>query len=150
MTCAMLVHATAVAIGGKAVLLRGPPGAGKSDLALRLIDAGAALIADDQAELRRSGNHIFVRAPALIAGLIEIRGLGILRLKIVEEAPLAMCADLLPSTEIERLPERRFEVVLGIAIPLIAVSAFEASAAAKLRFTLRAVSADPLVAILQS
>jgi len=150
MSCAMLVHATAVAIGGKAVLLRGPPGAGKSDLALRLIDAGAALVADDQAELRRSGNHILVRAPAAIAGLIEIRGLGILRLEIVEEAPLAMCVDLMPSTEIERLPERRFEALLEIAIPLIAVSAFEASAAAKLRLALRAVSADPLVAILQS
>lgn len=139
MTCAMLVHATAVAIDGKAVLLRGPPGAGKSDLALRLIDAGAALIADDQAELRRSGNHIFVRAPAAIAGLIEIRGVGILHLGVVEEAPLAMCVDLLPSTEIERLPERRFEAVLGIPIPLVAVWAFEASAAAKLRVALRAI-----------
>jgi len=149
MTCVMLVHVTAVVIDGKAVLLRGPPGAGKSDLALRLIDGGAALIADDQAELRRSGSHIFVTAPASIAGLIEIRGVGILRLEVVEEAALAMCVDLLPSTEIERLPERRFEAVLGAAIPLIAVSAFEASAAAKVRLALRAVSVDPLAAILQ-
>ena len=148
MTGMMLVHATAVAIDGKAILLRGPPGAGKSDLALRLIDGGADLVADDKAELRQAGNHIRVRAPAAIAGLIEIRGIGVLRLQALEEAPLAMCVDLLPSVEIERLPERRFEEMLGIAVPLIAVSAFEASAAAKLRLALRAFSADALPAIL--
>jgi serine kinase of HPr protein (carbohydrate metabolism regulator) len=145
----MLVHATAVAIDGKAILLRGPPGAGKSDLALRLIDDGADLVADDQAELWRAGNHLCVRAPAAIAGLIEIRGIGILRLQAREEAPLAMCVDLLASAKIERFPERRFEEVLGIAVPLIAVSAFEASATAKLRFALRASSPDPLPAIIQ-
>jgi HPr kinase/phosphorylase len=144
MNATMLVHATAVAIGGRAILLRGAPGAGKSDLALRLIDCGAQLIADDQAELRREKNRIRVRAPAEIAGLIEIRGIGILRLQARVEAPLAMCVDLLPSAEIERLPERRFEEMLGIAVPLIAISAFEASAAAKLRIALRALSADPM------
>jgi HPr kinase/phosphorylase len=148
MTDTMLVHATAVAIDGRAILLRGPPGAGKSDLALRLIDGGATLVADDQAELQQAGNQVCVRAPAAIAGLIEVRGIGILRLQALEEAPLAMCVDLLPSAEIERLPERRFEQVLGIAVPLIAVSAFEASAAAKLRLALRAFSANPSPAIL--
>ena len=147
MTDVMRVHATAVAIDGKAILLRGPPGAGKSDLALRLIDDGANLVADDQTELRHAGNRLYVRAPIATAGLIEIRGIGILRLQALEEAPLAMCVDLLPSAEIERFPERRFEEVLGIAVPLIAVSAFDASAAAKLRFALRAFSPDPLPAI---
>jgi serine kinase of HPr protein (carbohydrate metabolism regulator) len=150
MTDAMLVHATAVAIDGKAILLRGPPGAGKSDLALRLIDGGADLIADDQAELRRAGKDVRVRAPAAIAGLIEIRGVGILRLPALEEAPLAMCVDLLPPAEIERLPQPRLEEVLGVEVPLIAVPAFEASAAAKLRIALSAFSADTLPAILKS
>jgi len=149
MTDVMLVHATAVAIDGKAILLRGPPGAGKSDLALRLIDGGADLVADDQVELWRAGNRLCVRAAAAIAGLIEIRGIGILRLQALEEAPLAMCVDLLRLAKIERFPERRFEEVLGIAVPLIAVSAFEASAAAKLRVALRAFSAAPLPAIMQ-
>ena len=149
MTDVMLVHASAVAIGGRAILLRGPSGAGKSDLALRLIDGGADLIADDQAELRQEGNQIRVRAPTAIAGLIEIRGIGILRLQALEEVPLAMCVDLLPSAEIQRLPEHRFEEVLGIAVPLIAVSAFEASAATKLRLALRAFSAGPLPTILR-
>jgi HPr kinase/phosphorylase len=148
MTNVILVHATAVAIDGRAILLRGPPGVGKSDLALRLMDCGANLVADDQAELRQAGNRICVRAPAEIAGLFEIRGIGILRLKPLEEAPLAMCVDLLPLSEIERLPRQRFEKILGITIPVIAVSAFEASAAAKLRIALRAFSTDPLPAIL--
>ena len=67
----LFVHATAVAIDGEAVLLRGPSGAGKSDLALRLIDGGGALVADDQTLLRRVGERVLVRAPPAIAGLIE-------------------------------------------------------------------------------
>src|SRR5580693_1856546 len=90
----LLAHATTVAIDGRGVLLRGPSGSGKSDLALRLIDAGARLVADDQSELSRHGETIIVRAPAAIAGLIEVRGVGILRVDTIAEAPLALVADL--------------------------------------------------------
>jgi len=145
----ILVHATAIAIDGRAVLLRGPSGAGKSDLALRLIDAGARLVADDQVELRRAGGRVLVRAPAALAGLVEVRGVGILRLEPLREAALAMCVDLVPSAEVERLPEIRCEDVLGLAVPSIAISPFEASAAAKLRFALRAFSADSVPAIIR-
>ena len=145
----ILVHATAIAIDGRAVLLRGPSGAGKSDLALRLIDAGARLVADDQVELRRAGGRVLVRAPAAIAGLVEVRGVGILGLEPLLEAALAMCVDLVPSAEVERLPEIRCENVLGLAVPSIAISPFEASAAAKLRFALRAFSADSVPAIIR-
>jgi len=141
-TAPILIHATAVAIDGRAVLLRGPSGAGKSDLALRLIDEGGRLIADDQAELRRSGERIVVRAPAAIAGLIEIRGVGISRVEALEEATLAMFADLVPAAEIERSPEPRCEEVLGLNIPSIALSPFEASVTAKLRVALRALAAN--------
>jgi serine kinase of HPr protein (carbohydrate metabolism regulator) len=133
-TATLLVHATAIAIDGDAILLRGPSGAGKSDLALRLIDGGARLVADDQALLRRADNQVFVRAPAEIAGLIEVRGVGILRVDLINEAPIALVADLVPSTQIERIPDNRFEKVLGLAIPLITLAPFEASAPAKLRF----------------
>jgi serine kinase of HPr protein (carbohydrate metabolism regulator) len=145
----ILVHATAIAIDGRAVLLRGPSGAGKSDLALRLIDSGARLVADDQAELRRTGERVMVRAPAAIAGLIEVRGVGILQVEPVAEAALAMCVDLVPSAEVERLPEIRSEDVLGLAVPSIALSPFEASAAAKLRFALGAFSAHSVPAIIR-
>jgi serine kinase of HPr protein (carbohydrate metabolism regulator) len=132
----VLVHATAVAVEGAAVLLRGPPGAGKSDLALRLIDAGAGLVADDQVELRRSGNAVLARAPAAIAGLIEVRGVGIIRMEPVGDAPLALLVDLVAPDAIERLPEGRSEDVLGLPIPAVALAPFEASAPAKLRLAL--------------
>jgi serine kinase of HPr protein (carbohydrate metabolism regulator) len=135
-----LVHATAVAIAGKALLLRGPPGAGKSDLALRLIDSGAALIADDQCALYRAGDRILVRAPAAIAGLIEVRGLGILRAPAEAEAPLALVVDLVRPELVERLPQARSETFLGLAVPLVALAPFEASAAAKLRLALCALA----------
>ncbi len=145
----ILVHATAIAIDGRAVLLRGPSGAGKSDIALRLIDAGARLVADDQVELRRAGGRVLVRAPAAIAGLMEVRGVGILQIDPLPEATLAMCVDLVPSAEVERFPEFRSEDVLGLTVPMIALSPFEASAAAKLRFALSAFSAYPMPAIIR-
>jgi HPr kinase/phosphorylase len=144
----LLVHATAVAIEKDAVLLRGPPGAGKSDLALRLIDGGARLVADDQVVLRRRGDRVWASAPGVIAGLIEIRGVGIVEIERVEAAPLALVVDLLPSGRIERMPEDRLESVLGLDIPLIGLSAFESSAAAKLRFVCRALAAGQLPAII--
>ena len=147
MTDTLLVHGTAVAIEGEAVLLRGSPGTGKSDLALRLIDGGARLLADDQAVLQRVNERILVRAPAPIAGLIEVRGVGILRVDPVDEAPLALIVDLVPSAAVERLPESRFEAVLGLAVPLIALAPFEASAAAKLRLARRALAVAPSPAI---
>jgi len=145
----VLVHASAIAIDGRAVLLRGPSGAGKSDLALRLIDGGARLVADDQVELRRAGERVLVTAPAAIAGLIEVRGVGIIRLQPVTEATLALLVDLVPLPEVDRFPATRCEDVLGLAVPSIALSPFEASAAAKLRFALRAFSADAVPAIIR-
>jgi HPr kinase/phosphorylase len=143
----ILVHATAIAIEGNAVLLRGRPGAGKSDLALRLIDDGARLVADDQAELRRVREHILVRAPASIVGLLEVRGIGIVRVGAVAEAPLALLVDLVAPAEVEHLPQTRFEDVLGLGIPVIALAAFEASAVAKVRLAAREFPVSPLPAI---
>lgn len=144
----LLLHATAVAIDGRAVLLRGASGSGKSDLALRLIDAGARLVADDQSELCREGDSIIVRAPATIAGLIEVRGIGIMRLEALAEAPVALIVDLVASEEIERLPARLSEAVLGLTLPLIRVTPFDASAAAKLRLALRAFTGPGLPAMI--
>jgi HPr kinase/phosphorylase len=143
-----LHHGTAVAIEGEGVLLRGPSGCGKSDLALRLIDAGAQLIADDQTALRRAGGRIIAAAPPAIAGRLEIRGIGIVGIGRVEEAPLLFIADLVTASEVERMPKARFETVLGVALPLLAVAPFEASAPAKLRFVRRALANGSLPAII--
>ena len=144
MTERLLIHATAVAIDGRAVLLRGASGSGKSDLGLRLIDAGGRLVADDQSELRRLGGMIVVRAPATIAGLIEVRGVGLFRVDALAEAPVALIADLVATETIERLPAPRSETILGVALPVIAVAPFEASAAAKLRLLLCAFTGTGL------
>jgi serine kinase of HPr protein (carbohydrate metabolism regulator) len=150
MTESCLVHATAVAIEGRAVLLRGPSGSGKSDLGLRLIDAGGRLVADDQSELVRIGSAVMVRPPAAIAGLIEVRGIGILRLEPLMEAPLALIADLVPAETIERLPTARLERVLGLDLPLIGLAPFEASAPAKLRLALRVYAQPGFPALLKT
>jgi len=133
-------HGTCVEIDGSGVLLRGPPGSGKSDLALRLIDGGARLVADDQTELTDEGGEIMARAPDAIAGRIEIRGLGIVSCPSVASAPLRLVADLVAPAAVERMPEERTCRYLGRAVPLIAVAPFEASAPAKLRFALRALA----------
>jgi len=144
----LLLHATAVAIDGEAILLRGPSGSGKSDLALRLIDAGARLIADDQTLLRRIGDRVLVSAPPAIAGLLEVRGVGIVKVETIDPAPLALIADLILSGDIERLPERRVETIFGLSVAVIDLAPFEASAPAKLRLLRRALAAGRLPAII--
>jgi HPr kinase/phosphorylase len=144
----ILVHGTAIAIAGEGILLRGPSGAGKSDLALRLIDGGARLVADDQVLLSRRGERVLARAPATIAGLVEIRGVGIVQVETIAEAPLALIADLVPADRVERLPQRRTEPLFGLDIPLIALDGFAASAAAKLRLLRRALAAGGLPTII--
>jgi HPr kinase/phosphorylase len=135
------VHGTSVAIGGDGVLLRGPSGSGKSDLALRLIDAGARLVSDDQTELRRDGDAVIMQAPQTIAGRIEVRGVGILRVPTVNRAPLSLVVDLVAPDRVERLPEPQFCEVLQRSIPLLALAPFEASTPAKIRHALAALEA---------
>jgi len=128
-----LVHGTTVAIAGKGVLIRGPSGSGKSDLALRLIDGGAELVADDQTALAVGAGHLVASAPDAIAGLIEVRGLGLVRLPHQPAAPLALVVELVTAERIERLPEEMRTAFLGVDVPTIQLCAFEASAAAKVR-----------------
>ncbi len=127
-----LVHGTCVAIDGAGVLLRGPPGSGKSDLALRLIDSGAVLVADDQVVLARADGEIRADAPDALRNRLEVRGIGIIGVR-TEPAPVALLVDLVPPEQVTRLPEREVELVEGIALPVLAMTPFEASAPAKLR-----------------
>ena len=129
------LHASCVAIGGRAVLIAGRSGAGKSDLALRLIDRGAALVSDDYTVVRREGGRLLASAPPTIAGRIEARGVGILTLPHVEDAPVCLFVDL--ERPVERLPEASVpQLVAGVGVPVIGIGALEASAPAKVRLAL--------------
>jgi HPr kinase/phosphorylase len=138
----ILVHGTCVAIHGRGVLLRGPSGGGKSDLALRLIDGGAVLVADDQTRLERDGETLLARPPATIAGLLEVRGLGLVRLAHLDGVPLDLVIDLVAPSEVERLPEANALELLGLAVRHLCLDPFEASAAAKVRLAMRASTRD--------
>jgi HPr kinase/phosphorylase len=130
------IHATCVSLGGIGILLRGPSGAGKSDLALRLLEAGALLVADDRVCLSRRGDAVVARAPGALAGLIEVRGVGIIGLtagRVAAEAPCGLVCDLAAGGEIERLPEPSRAEILGISLPRLVLDPFEAAAPVKLR-----------------
>lgn len=134
------IHGTAIAVGGEGILLRGPSGSGKSDLALRLIDSGARLVADDQTELRDIGGTVRLSAPANIAGQMEIRGLGIVTVPYQLSAPLVLVIDLAAHDKIERMPKPDRCRFFAYEIPLIALAPFEASAPAKVRAALAQLS----------
>lgn len=136
----MLVHATTLDIAGLGVLITGASGAGKSDLALRLIDEGALLVADDQTWIESDGHRLRATAPRQIAGLIEVRGVGI-RAAAVKYATVLRLAVALRQGAGERMPEPASWSFPdgGLSIPSIELEAFEPSATAKLRFALATV-----------
>jgi serine kinase of HPr protein (carbohydrate metabolism regulator) len=136
----MSVHGTCVAIGDVGILIRGAPGSGKSDLALRLLDAGARLVADDQVELTPSGGQVVATAPASISARMEVRGVGIVRVPTIPSVALGLVVDLVGPGAVPRLPERRSWDYGGVSIPLIQLAPFEASAAAKVRLAVHALS----------
>jgi len=132
------VHATAVAIGGAGVLIRGSSGQGKSDLALRLIDRGAILVSDDQVDIVRKGRDLLLSPPPPLAGKLEIRSLGIWEQEYLSEAPLKLIVDLKPHPE--RLPlDRQVMILLGIKVPTCTLNAMESSAAIKAEWALRLI-----------
>lgn len=132
------IHATTVALSGDAVLLRGAPGSGKSDLALRLMDDGWDLVSDDYTEIHEADGHLCARAPDHIMGMIEVRGLGIISVGCVPRAKVKAVFDLLPLSDIERLPDAATVSLLGFDLPLFQLHGLDASAPAKVRIALKA------------
>ncbi len=130
------LHVSSVAIDGRAVLIGGRSGAGKSDLALRLIDRGARLISDDYTFVRRVGNQALASAPERIAGKIELRGVGIVEMETVQDMPVALYVDL--SAEPVRLPEGNDRLAIaGIPIPSVALDGHHVSSPLKVEAALR-------------
>ncbi|RXV58821.1 serine kinase [Roseovarius sp. A46] len=114
----LTVHASCVAQAGRAVLIRGAAGSGKSGLALRLIALGAELVADDRTRVWRAGDQVMADAPDTIRGRIEARGIGLLRLPAAGPRPLALVVDL-DGSATERLPPLRETRIVGAALPLV-------------------------------
>jgi serine kinase of HPr protein (carbohydrate metabolism regulator) len=133
----MILHAGLIAlrVGGvwKGALIQGPSGVGKSDLAIRALEAGFRLAADDRTLLFVSGGALFGRAPGPLWGLIEARGMGILRGHALPFAPISLSVRCKTSPEaIERLPEPAAERFLGIEVPALDLWPLEFSAPAKI------------------
>ena len=129
------IHATSVALDGRAVLISGPSGSGKSDLALRLLDRGFKLVSDDQTLLRREGERLIASAPPAIAGKIEIRGIGIVEVETLADVPIALLVEL--TSDIQRMPDdSRERPILRVPLPLIGIDALAASAPSKVAVAL--------------
>lgn len=132
-----LLHASCVAIRGVAVLIFGASGSGKSDLALRLMDRGAVLVADDYTIVRREEDRLFASAPERIAGQIEVRGIGIVAADHVGDIMVSLIVDL--DAPVERLPDAEVRKIAGLDVPAIALAGFEASAPIKVALALARV-----------
>lgn len=129
------VHASTVAIDGRAVLITGSSGSGKSDLALRLLDRGFRLVSDDQTLVSRDGERLVADAPPNIAGKLEVRGIGIVEMDRVSEVPVALLVEL--TSDMERLPDdNRERVILGVKLPFVTIDAMTASAPSKVSLAL--------------
>jgi serine kinase of HPr protein (carbohydrate metabolism regulator) len=125
------VHATCVAIEGRAILIRGRSGSGKSDLALRLIDRGARLVSDDYTILAEADGRLRARPPEAIEGKLEVRGVGLVALPSVSDVPVCLIVDL--DERPERLPEAAKGItLLGMIVPAVPLAALEPSAPLKL------------------
>lgn len=129
------LHVTSIAKNGVAVLIAGPSGSGKSDLALRLVDRGAQLISDDYTVVRTADGRLLASAPDTIVGKMEVRGVGIFEFDCATDVPVGLFVDL--GAEVQRLPETvETVVVAGVSLPRIALHGLEASAPVKVELAL--------------
>jgi serine kinase of HPr protein (carbohydrate metabolism regulator) len=132
-----MVHASTVAIAGRAVMIMGASGSGKSDLALRLIDRGAMLVSDDYTRVRAVDGRVVGAPPATIAGRIEVRGLGVLDMPYATQATVALAVRL---GEEDRMPEEAWTDIAGVRLPVVSIDPRPASAPIKVELALAGVA----------
>ena len=129
------IHATCVALNGRAILVGGRSGSGKSDLALRLIDRGATLVSDDYTVVTPVDGRLLASAPTNIRGKMEVRGVGILDYETVSD--IQVCLFVCLDSDVERLPAAQSSLTLaGITVPMVSVNSLEASAPLKVEAAL--------------
>ena len=131
----LLANVSCVAISGRGVLIQGPPGSGKSSLALGLIDRGAALVGDDGVALEPQGTRLWAHPPPNITGKLEVRGVGIIELP-AEPAPLALVLLLELEHDVARLPDAEAEDIEGITLPRLRFRRDDALAALRAEWAL--------------
>jgi HPr kinase/phosphorylase len=134
------LRGTCIAVEGAGVLLRGPSGCGKSDLALRLIEAGARLVADDYTDVVEADGRVFAVPPPELRGMLEVRGIGIVRLQYSASAPIVANIDLAQIDNLERMPVSESILILGVSVPSFRLAAFEPSCLAKVGLAVRIAS----------
>ena len=131
-------HGSAVAIDGQAVLIFGPSGSGKSDLALRLIDRGATLISDDMVGIESTDDYLILSVAPNIAGKIELRGIGICAVDFISSAPLRLVVEL--TQEVDRMPpDDQRAAISNYWIPMVKLDPFQPSSVLKVEWALRSV-----------
>jgi serine kinase of HPr protein (carbohydrate metabolism regulator) len=133
-----LLHATCVSLNSGGILLRGPSGVGKSDLALQLIDQGARLVADDYVALSTADDRLVGATPHTIRGLLEVRGVGVMEVPSTTSVLIRLVVDLVTDGDVPRLPDPGWTELEGVTVPRITLAARETSAAAKIRLALNA------------
>jgi serine kinase of HPr protein (carbohydrate metabolism regulator) len=139
-----LLHATCVVIEGRGLLITGPSGSGKSDLALRLMGRGAELVSDDQVQIEERNGALFATAPTAIAGMMEVRGVGLTNWPVETDVMVRLIVELAAAEQVPRLPEPEVWRHGNVTLPSYRLNPFEVSAADKVLLLVRAVDGDIL------
>ena len=134
------LHATSVDWRGRGVLLTGPSGSGKSDIALRLVGLGATLVADDQVLVWASGGALYAKSPETIAGLMEVRAVGITHMPFRRFSRICLIAELNLESEVERLPLGQTTEIEGISVERLILPGLDPSTPLKVMAALKKAS----------
>ncbi len=144
-----LVHGTCVEINGTGILIQGPSGSGKSDLAIRLIDSGARLVSDDQTYITEAVGKLIAASPAQISGVMEVRGIGLICVETRSEAPIGLIIELVDRAAVPRLPMPNSKALIDttpyIHIPVYRLHAFDSSSPTKVHLAVKVIQGNILM-----